>query len=551
MMGSVLFKPFNFLKSLSFVGLVVASIFFALSVTPSLLPRTFFVQGILSGVAIAVGYVVGVGLEQLYRYLEIPCPAARIAFAMKLAVAVGCTVMVSLFVSRIPYWQNSIRELMEMPLVESAYVLETVLIALITGFAWIAAARGLYRVCASVGRWLNRLVPRRIANVLGSLLVIGGLLVIGNGLVWRILLRAADSFFLRADRYVGEGIDPPANPLATGSPESKIGWEQIGRQGKNYLLKGPTKESIEAFLGREAKMPIRVYAGMNAGETPAERAELALQELIRVGAFERSLLVIATPTGTGWLDPGAVDTLEYLHAGDCATVTTQYSYLPSWIAITVDPRQSISSAQALFDVVYGYWKSLPRDARPRLFLQGLSLGALGGEVSADLYTVLEDPIHGAVWSGPPFPSRVWNKLTAGRRPETPAWLPGFRDGRLVRFTSQQNTLRSDRPWGPIRIVYVQYASDPMSFFSPSLIYRKPEWLAEHRGPDVSPYLTWYPLITFLQIACDLPMATSIPKGYGHNFAPAHYIDAWIAVTEPKNWTAEDTKRLKDYFREKE
>jgi uncharacterized membrane protein len=64
-----------------------------------------------------------------------------------------------------------------------------------------------------------------------------------------------------------------------------------------------------------------------------QRAELALEELKRVGGFSRSVLVVATPTGTGWLDPGAVDTVEYLHAGDTAIVSMQYSHLPSWITI--------------------------------------------------------------------------------------------------------------------------------------------------------------------------------------------------------------------------
>jgi uncharacterized membrane protein len=90
----------------------------------------------------------------------------------------------------------------------------------------------------------------------------------------------------------------------------------------------------------------------------------------------------------------------------------------------------------------------------------------------------------------------------------------------------------------------------MSFFAPELLYRRPEWLVGERGPDVSPYLRWYPIVTFLQIGFDLPMATSVPAGYGHNFAPASYIDAWIEVTQPAAWTAEDTTRLKELFAKK-
>jgi uncharacterized membrane protein len=282
-----------------------------------------------------------------------------------------------------------------------------------------------------------------------------------------------------------------------------------------------------------------------------ERAQLALAELKRVGGFERSVLIVATPTGTGWLDPSAVDTLEYLHGGDTAIVSTQYSYLPSWITLLVDPRRSIESAEALFDEIYSYWKTLPRDSRPKLYLHGLSLGSLGSEVSADLFTIFEDPIDGAVWSGPPFPSHNWKLIVQNRNDGSPAWMPKFRDGRMLRFTSQTNSLEPEMPWGSMRSVYVQYASDPMIWFSPDLAWNRPDWLGDNRGPDVSPHLRWYPIVTFLQVAFDLPVATGVPLGFGHNYSPSSYIDAWIAVTNPISWSDEKTERLKQLFKSRE
>ncbi len=262
------------------------------------------------------------------------------------------------------------------------------------------------------------------------------------------------------------------------------------------------------------------------------------------------MLVVATPTGTGWLDPGAVDTLEYLHSGDTAIVSMQYSYLPSWITILVDPKLSREAAIILFEEIYDHWKTLPKDNRPKLYLHGLSLGSLGSEMCANLFTLFEDPIHGALWSGPPFPSTKWSEVTNNRNANSPAWLPMFQDGTMVRFTARDSAIdeAGDR-WGPMRFVYVQHASDPMTFFATELLYQKPDWLVGERGPDVSPYLDWYPIVTFLQIACDLPMATSVPTGYGHNIAPTSYIDAWIAVTAPPGWSNGDTKRLKRVFAE--
>jgi uncharacterized membrane protein len=183
-------------------------------------------------------------------------------------------------------------------------------------------------------------------------------------------------------------------------------------------------------------------------------------------------------------------------------------------------------------------------------LQGLSLGSFGSEECADLITLFEDPIQGAVWSGPPFPSTKWSNVTKERNPDSPAWLPTFRDGSMVRFTSRENAIDQfgDR-WGPMRFVFIQHASDPITFFSPDLLYRKPDWLDGERGPDVSPYLEWYPIVTFLQVGCDLPMGGSVPHGHGHNIAAASYIDAWIAVTDPPDWIPADTPRLKQALKD--
>jgi uncharacterized membrane protein len=99
-------------------------------------------------------------------------------------------------------------------------------------------------------------------------------------------------------------------------------------------------------------------------------------------------------------------------------------------------------------------------------------------------------------------------------------------------------------WGPPRILYLQYASDPMTFFSPRSFYREPEWMREPRGPDVSPALRWFPVVTMVQLAADIAVANTTPPGYGHNFAKKDYVDAWMALIEPEGWTHADIKRLK-------
>jgi uncharacterized membrane protein len=551
-MGSILSRSRalarRFRESFSYVGLAVATLFFAESLTPSLLPRHVAVQGILSGVALALGYGVGVFIVWLWLYLGIPMPNDRFQRVGKRITTVLVATVVVIYLWREKAWQNSIRELMEMEPVDAIYPLGVDIIALLTGVLLIAAARGLRGLWRVIDRRISSYVPRRVSYVVTTLVVVVGLLLITNKIVGRLALNAADAFFLELDKVVDEGIEPPGDGNATGSSQSLVAWDMIGRRGKEFIAAGPTRQEISKFWGKDAMQPLRVYVGLDAAETTEERAELALRELIRSSGFDRKVLVVATPTGTGWLDPGAVDTIEYLHAGDTAIVSMQYSYLPSWLTILVDPARSRNSAKLLFDEVYAHWKTLPKDKRPRLYVHGLSLGALGSAASADLFTVFEDPIQGGVWSGPPFPSTVWLAVSTYRNPDSPVWLPKFRDGSMVRFTGRECTLdEQGQRWGPMRFVFIQHASDPMSFFSPDLLYYKPDWLRDGRGPDVSPHLTWKPIVTFLQVGFDLPMATTVPAGYGHNFAPASYIDAWIEVTQPEPWSADDTKRLRLLF----
>ena len=49
----------RYLNSFSYFGLLSAALFFAISLSPSLIPRPYVAQGVLSGVASAIGYLVG------------------------------------------------------------------------------------------------------------------------------------------------------------------------------------------------------------------------------------------------------------------------------------------------------------------------------------------------------------------------------------------------------------------------------------------------------------------------------------------------------------
>jgi uncharacterized membrane protein len=307
---------------------------------------------------------------------------------------------------------------------------------------------------------------------------------------------------------------------------------------------GPTAEDIETLTGKRAMAPLRVYVGLRSAETPEERAALALAEMERVGAFDRSVLALMMPVGTGWVEPAAIDTLEILHLGDVASVAVQYSYLTSWLSLVSEPDIGVETGRALFNAVYDHWREMPPEARPKLFLHGLSLGAYSSAASSSLYDVLGDPFDGALWVGPPFASAAWRNITANRAPDSPVWRPRIGQETTVRFANSGEDLDEDAPWGPIRIVYLQYPSDPITFFDWSLLYREPLWLSGPRAPSVSPLLNWYPVVTFLQVALDMALAQTAPISFGHVYAPQDYFDGWVAVTEPEAFSPQERDALK-------
>lgn len=534
----------RFLRSLSAGGVVLGTIFFAASLTPTLIPRTFLLQGALSGACFAVGYAMGVGWRWLWRYMQLPEPRGRLERWLKAAVLGLCLVLAVVFLWKTTEWQNSIRALMEMEPVGSAHPIEVSLIAILTFLALVLLTRLFILVIDLISKGADRLMPPRVSRVVGFAVGIVLFWSLANGLLVRYVLHVADSSFAALDALFELDRERPTSPLKTGSAASLLAWEELGRTGRRFVSSSPGVEEIATVTGKPAQEPIRVYASLRAGDTAGERAKLALEELKRVGGFDRSVLVVITPTGTGWVDPAAIDTVEYLHHGDIASVALQYSYLSSPLSLLVEPDYGMEAAQALFAEVYGYWTSLPPDHRPKLYLHGLSLGALNSERSTDVFEILGDPIDGALWSGPPFASRIWRQVTQARNAGSPAWLPEFRNGATFRFMNQNGpTVPTETPWGRMRIVYLQYASDAITFFDYHDLYRQPDWMNAPRGPDVSPHLRWFPIVTMLQLAVDMAVANGTPMGYGHVFAPEHYLKAWLAVTNPPGWTPENIDRL--------
>lgn len=526
--------------------LLLALLFFAASLTPSLIPREWMVQGVLGGVVMALGYLIGRILVLLWWLMELPKLNSRVRSIVYLACGVPVMIVLLLCLYHTQSWQNGIRERFGMELLDSAHSVRMVLTAGSVFVVLTLLGFALKYLFVRLRNRLYRYMPRRTANVAGFILTALLVLVVTRDGLFGQVIHRLDKSYAAAQELFETAPPLPEGENFSGSKNSLVDWAAMGTPGRDYITKGPTAADITVFSGRQALQPIRVYVGLAQDETPELRAEVALAELKRVGGFEREVLIIALPTGTGWLDPGAMDTVEYIHNGDIATIAVQYSYLQSPLALILETESGLKQAKALIGAVQAYWRTLPRTNRPRLYIHGLSLGAWSSMHGTDLFALLDDPIDGAFWAGPPFPSDLWKRIVDKREPDSPYVAPTIGDSRLVRFASHTKDPDGSNGWGEMRLVYLQYSSDPIVFYEPASLFRAPAWMNEPPASDVSPKLRFVPIVTQFQLAVDMVLANTAPAGYGHAYYGPDYIKPWVAVTAPENWSEADTDRLIEY-----
>ncbi|SFC62029.1 alpha/beta hydrolase [Tropicimonas isoalkanivorans] len=538
----------RFLRALgsafSVPSLLLALLFLAVSLTPSLVPRGPIVQGVLGGVMMALGYLTGRILELIWQAADLPHLTGRAAaIGTAFSTAVVLAVLGWSFFASFQ-WQNDLRMRMGMELAEQSHWLRVILLVIVLFAVLYILGTAVGLLFKLVRAGLYRVMPPRRANVLGVLIVALAFFILTRDSLVPSVWAFLDESYETAQDLFGDAPPAPTEPRLAGSPASVIRWDEMGQPGRDFVLKGPDAAAITAFTGEDALDPIRVYVGRANGETARARAQLALEELLRLDAFDREILIVASPTGTGWLDPGSHDPLEYMHGGDIATVAVQYSYLQSPLALIFETQTGLDQASETVKTIHDYWKTLPPDDRPRLYIHGLSLGAWSSMYATNLFRLVNDGIDGALWAGPPFPSAFWNYVQNNRNEGSPWVLPEVEDGSLVRYASHVTDGSEGAPWGSMRLMFLQYPSDAIVFYDPFSLWRRPVWMREPPGDGVSPNMRFVPIVTQFQLALDMALATTAPAGYGHAYYSQDYIEPWVQVTAPEGWTQDDTERLK-------
>jgi uncharacterized membrane protein len=540
---------------LDFTGFAVGALFFCLSLTPSLLPRDWLFAGLIGGLNAMIGYGIGVVIGKAFHRLVLHHrewwpPSKRVLYWMKATVIATAITAGLLVLVPAAAWQRQVSAVMGIEGPTTVSYLRTMVVAIGVG----AACLGMSRIVLDAIKLLARRLIRRwhlhheVALAIGTAIVVVVLVTLINGVLYRGFLAGASRVFQPQNSETLAGISQPDDPERSGSPMSLAPWDTLGFQGRNFVGSGPHAAELTALNGRPAKEPIRVYAGLQTADSDQARMDVVVRELERTGAFDRKLLVIIPTTGTGWVNPVAARAIETMYNGDTALVAVQYSYLPSWISFLGDREKSVKSGRLLVDTVHDRWLKLPAGQRPKLVLYGESLGSMAGQGAFPwLPDIAAMDFSAVLWVGPPHESSLWSGLVERRDPGTPEVQPRYDDGRTVRFSQAADAADIARitaaPWDGTRVLFLQHASDPIIWWSPSLLFSQPDWLVEPPGTDRTASMRWYPIITFWQVGADMTNASGVPGGHGHNYGYS-VLDGWAAVVPPDGWTPADTERVR-------
>ena len=238
--------------------------------------------------------------------------------------------------------------------------------------------------------------------------------------------------------------------------------------------------------------PIRVFVGVRSAATVAERCDLAVAELERLGAFEKERLVVCSATLRGYVNPVPIAAEEHFSDGDVAHVVVQYfDRRTPWLW-----RKVPIAAQTHRELL----ERLERRAGPEICLYGESLGAWASQQvfrDAGVDELDRRGIARALWVGTPYFSRF------GRR---------ARNDPRMQVLRTRDVLEGD-PGDLLRFVLLERLTDPVVLFPGfELLWRRPPWHPEG---------SWRPGISFVQGLLDLIKATrwtaDQPSTEGHDY----------------------------------
>jgi uncharacterized membrane protein len=327
----------------------------------------------------------------------------------------------------------------------------------------------------------------------------------------------------------------PSRCGVTGGPDSAYDFADLGREGRRFISQAYTAHELTRVLGVDAAEPVRAMLPLpeQTGDTAKDAAAL-VAEVERLGGFAKSHLVLAAPTGDGYVSYVQTETVELLTAGDCATVTVPYAQVPS--ALAMPRRKAAAAAYA------AYARALATRARElnpsaRLYAFGESLGsivALDG-FGANLVDELDElGFSGGVYAGVPVYSHT-DRALRPRHPDT------REQGGLQYVTGRDQALEA-RP-GHVNLTH---PTDPVALADPSsLVRHQLDYWGRPTGTHV-------PLVSFLVELADVKNAMNLRPG---EFTPSpghdYRYDTAAAVARAYGLSFHQEELVEQALRERE
>jgi uncharacterized membrane protein len=312
----------------------------------------------------------------------------------------------------------------------------------------------------------------------------------------------------------------PPSPWSSGSHESLVPFESLSRAGARYVWTTTGPAVLEAVMGEPARsVPIRAYVGLESAPTEQERVDLLMGELERTSAFDREWLMVASPTGTGYVNYAAVSILEFLTRGDCATMAMQYSARPSPLSLD-RVKEGRRHMKMLSVALKARLDKCPPGKRPKVLLFGESLGAWTSQdafVDSGTQGLVDAGFDYAIWIGTPHFSKWKERVLYDDRPDVDRSLIGVFD-HVEELESLDPEARER-----LRFVMITHYNDGVGVFGPQLAIQAPEWLGppETRHATVPKGMRWTPTTGFFQVLVDMKNAANVVPGVfaatGHDY----------------------------------
>ena len=416
------------------------------------------------------------------------------------------------------------------------------------GVLGLQAGEGL--VARGVSNGLKKVAPAydSVSNPIGHVVALG---ILGGAIF------AGYEYAVRRVEQGGAAIEPaydsaPTSPYVSGGPGSLVPFDTLSREGRRFTNMALTADEIETVMGRPAKAePVRVFVGLDTAAELEDRVDILLDEMIRAGAFERSVLAFASPTGSGYINYVFAEALEYMTLGDCAISTMQSSMLPSSMSLT-RTGLAIEQNRALMHAMVGYMRGMPESKRPKFVLFGESLGALTMQDiwrHRNVEAMDRDFVHSSIFLGTPSATdfaKSW-RLDPGRVDPKRSVIEVDNYGEYLAM--------DDAERANARHILISHFDDPIPKFGTNLLMRQPWWLGPQaqRPPRVPKSSSWRPGTTFVLTGVDLINAMEVVPGKfgrrGHDYREdiARFVSAAydLPVTAPELMSIERALRERE------